>query len=341
MTAPPVLADLERQARACEAMGSPFTARLLRAVAAALPRAGPLADRLRAWAGTKDDALPLRLAGALHALARSGDAPALAAAYPPAEQGDLAAALREALAAHEARLLPWLDSPPQTNEVARSAVLIAAAHLLHARHPLPLRLSELGASAGLNLNFDRYALAIGDVRLGPDDAAVVLRPEWSGPAPAPRPVRVGERRGVDLAPVDAADPAARARLRAFVWADQAERLARLDRALVLPPAPVDRGDAAAWLLHRLAAATPGAFHLIYHTVAWQYFPPATQAACTRAIEEAGARATAEAPLAWLAMEGDGQSPSAVLTLRLWPGDRRLDLGRADFHGRWVDWMGDA
>jgi hypothetical protein len=26
-----------------------------------------------------------------------------------------------------------------------------------------------------------------------------------------------------------------------------------------------------------------------------------------------------------------------VTLRLWPGDKTLDLGRADFHGRWVDW----
>jgi hypothetical protein len=37
------------------------------------------------------------------------------------------------------------------------------------------------------------------------------------------------------------------------------------------------------------------------------------------------------------MEDDGKTPGAGLTLRLWPGDVTLDLGRADFHGRWLDW----
>jgi hypothetical protein len=206
------------------------------------------------------------------------------------------------------------------------------------RHPLPLRISELGASAGLNLNFDRYALEAG-ARLGPPEAAVTLRPRWSGTLPAPAPVRVEERRGVDLAPIDLADPAARLRLRSYVWADQAERMERLDRALALPPAPVDQGDVAEWLPQRLAEPAPERLHLVYHTVAWQYFPRPTQDACRDALEAAGARATPEAPLAWLAMEGDGRPEGAALTLRLWPGDERLDLGRADFHGAWVEWRG--
>lgn len=339
MTARPIVADLLRQASTCDEMGSPFTGRLLRLLAEDLPTDGPLADRLRGWDGSKDEAMPLRIAGALHGLVLSGAAPALARAYPPDEAGDLRVALRETLDAQAHRILPVLDGPPQTNEVARSAVLIAAAHLLHAHHPFPLRLSELGASAGLNLRFDRYALEAGGTRLGPPDAALTLTPDWTGPVPARTPIRVEERRGVDLAPVDTSDPTARLRLRSYVWADQTARLDRLDRALALPPAPVDRGDVADWLPRRLAEPWPGQLHLVYHTVAWQYFPPATQAACTAAIEAVGARATPDAPLAWLAMEGDGRSPSAVLTLRLWPGDLRLDLGRADFHGRWVEWTG--
>ncbi len=62
---------------------------------------------------------------------------------------------------HAETILSWLDSPPQTNEVARSAALIGAARFLSALSPLPLRLLELGASAGLNLNFDRYHLVRG------------------------------------------------------------------------------------------------------------------------------------------------------------------------------------
>jgi hypothetical protein len=37
------------------------------------------------------------------------------------------------------------------------------------------------------------------------------------------------------------------------------------------------------------------------------------------------------------MEADDRPGSAALTLRLWPGDHRLSMGRADFHGRWVEW----
>ena len=62
--------------------------------------------------------------------------------------------------------------------------------------------------------------------------------------------------------------------------------------------------------------------------------------CSRIETRAAARATPEAPLAWLSMESDGDRSGALgaaLVLRLWPGDLHLALGRADFHGRWIDW----
>ena len=55
------------------------------------------------------------------------------------------------------------------------------------------------------------------------------------------------------------------------------------------------------------------------------------------IETAGAAATTDAPLALFGMEADGTGPGAALTLRLWPGDVTLPMGRADFHGRRIDW----
>ena len=78
-------------------------------------------------------------------------------------------------------------------------------------------------------------------------------------------------------------------------------------------------------------------HLIYHTIAWQYFPPGAQARGTALIETAGAQATATRPLAWLRMENDGDAAGAALSVRLWPGDAHIALGRADFHGRWINW----
>ena len=86
---------------------------------------------------------------------------------------------------------------------------------------------------------------------------------------------------------------------------------------------------------------PGALHLVCHTVAWQYFPPAVQARCASALARAGAAASAAAPLAHFGMEADGAAPGAALRLTLWPGGETLDLGRADFHGRWVDWRAPA
>lgn len=335
---------LERQARACVKLGSPFTARILTLFAERLRPDTPLAERLLTWPGDLGPAaqsVPLRLAGSLHGLVLDGTAPDLAACYPPHEApGDerLWQAIVAALAAHADRLDAWLDRPPQTNEVGRSAVLIGAGRWLAARIGLPMVLSELGASAGLNLFWDRYALTAEGRTFGPSDPVLTLGPDWTGPLPEDALPHVANRRGVDLTPLDPTIAQHRLRLCAYVWADQPERLARTRAALAAASPAVDAGDAADWLDGRLAKSHPGHLHLVYHTVAWQYFPAATQARAARSLHRAGADASEAAPLAWLGMETDGTDRGAGLTLRLWPGDHRLDLGRADFHGRWIDWQ---
>jgi hypothetical protein len=283
--------------------------------------------------------VPLRLAGALHALALRGRA-GLAEVYPPAEVPDdvLWSAVASALEHEAVAVLDWLDRPPQTNEVRRAAGLIAGAGWLGARFGLPLVVSELGASAGLNLMFDRFALRAGGARVGPPDAALVLAPDWRGPPPPATVPPVLDRRGVDLSPVDPATAEGRLALRACLWPDQPERRALTDAALAVAAATVDRGDAADWLETR-PGPVPGALHLVWHSVAWQYFPPATQARAAAWFAAQGAVATPGAPLARLAMEADGAAPGAALWAEVWPGGQRHDLGRIDFHGRWVDWRG--
>ncbi|MDJ0627031.1 MAG: DUF2332 family protein [Rhodobacter sp.] len=331
------------QADACSALGSPFTARLLRLCADRLQPGTRLTDRLFDWPGdigAGSASVPLRLMGALHGLVLDNAAPGLARLYPPqpsTTDDALWTAVEDALNTHAARLDAWLDRPPQTNETGRSAVLIAAGHWLTAEYGLPLKLSELGASAGLNLMWDRFALALPGLRLGRADQALTLSPDWRGDAPFDCAPRVVDRRGVDLTPLDPQDPGDCLRLLAYLWPDQPDRLARTRAAIAVAEATVERDDAAGWLETRLAQPAPGTLHLIYHTIAWQYFPPETAARARGLIEAAGARATGDAPLAWLGMEADGQIPGAGLSLRLWPGDRHIALGRADFHGRWVDW----
>ena len=241
-------------AQECRNLGSPFTGRVLDRVLDLLDPESPLGRRILLADAGPEEAFPLRLAGALHGLARAGD-PDLAAVYPPHEVSDtaLGLALRHALTRRAADILPWLDQPPQTNEVARSAVLIAAGHWLTARFGLPLVLTELGASAGVNLWWDHYGLRTRDRVWGPADPALTLTPDWRGTLPPLATPRIVDRAGADLFPLDPV--ADRDRLLAYIWADQTARAARCVAALDLTAAKglrVTRSDAADFAVRRLA-----------------------------------------------------------------------------------------
>ncbi|RME17364.1 MAG: DUF2332 family protein [Alphaproteobacteria bacterium] len=337
------------QARSNRALGSPFTARVLTAVAERLDYDNPVVVKMRDWPGeigNRGASLPLRILAGLHRLVLTGACPELSACYPPNPAPDdatLGAAIDCAFRDHQDVLLTALDSPPQTNEVRRSAVIIAAAHwLAHGFGLSRFVASELGAAAGLNLMWDQYSLALACGLRGKPDSEVWLDPEWRGPCPPDTPLEVIDRRGVDIAPLDPHDPDDAQRLISFLWPDQPWRIERARAAMKLCTAPVDRGDAGDWLAERLAKAHPGAIHLVVHTVAWQYFGPLTHRKCDEAFAEAGARATPQAPLARLSMEGDARKgEGAPIQLTVWPGNHRINLGRVDFHGRWVDWSPPA
>jgi len=337
------------QARHCTGLDSPFMARLMTLAATHWPLDDRVAGQFADWEGEigpKGASLPLRWAGALHALVLSGRAPGLAAVYPPQTCTDAAllGAIRSAMEQEAAFVGAWVQSAPQTNELRRAATLLPVAAWLAHRFPdAPLILSELGASGGLNLLFDRFALDVAGVTLGAVNSSLRLAPEWRGDAPIVAPITVVERCGVDINPLDPRSEGDALRLLAYLWPDQPDRMRRTKAAIALAheTAPqVAAADAALWLKARLGAEMhPQApvIHLVYHTIAWQYFPAQSQAQAREALEAAGARATQDRPLAWFGMEADSNSPGAAMTLRLWPGDHRFDLRRADFHGRWVDW----
>ena len=335
------------QARVCAEMGSPFTARLCALVAERLAPGGAVADRVLGWPGdpsNRADALPLRLAGALHGLVVEGRDPGLAAAYPPHAVDDAALwqAVTAALATHAPFILARLDGPPQTNETQRSAALAPGFLTVAALTGLPLATSEIGASAGLNLLWDRFSYAFGAAVWGDPAAPVRIAPDWQGPPPPLPAATVAERAGCDRAPPDLGRDADRLRLLSFVWADQPERMARTAAAIELARAAgvrVEPADAADWLSARLATPRPGRAHVVYHSIVWQYLGAPVQDRIRASLDAAGARATADAPLAWLRMEGDGLEPSAAVTLTLWPGGETRLLGRAGFHGAWVRWTG--
>lgn len=317
-----------------------FTERLCIALGEVVDRSTTVGARVLDWgAEPRADALVLRLLGGLHALVRAGELSALAPAYPPsAVPDDFAALLRQALA--DDRLLPWLDSPPQTNEVGRSGVLMPGLLVIAAATHLPLRLFELGASAGLNLRADCYSYDFNGLKIGPDDAPVRLTPEWTGPPLPTALVTVVARAGVDLAPVDLAIN--RDRLLAYIWPDQPERAARLAAAItafLADPVDIARQDAADWVEAQVALQ-PGTTTVVFHSIAFQYFSLDSQRRIAAHLVAIGASATAGAPLAWLRFEME-PGPPALPTLRLtlWPGgDDRL-LARAHPHGTSIAWLG--
>ncbi|MGV8936434.1 MAG: DUF2332 domain-containing protein [Allorhizobium sp.] len=334
------------QAVSCDGLGSPFTARLCRLVGARLDTSSAVGRHVLAWKGdatSAGDALPLRLAGALHALVLGGLNAGLSAAYPPhaADDDALWASIAKALVRDEAFILTRLASPPQTNEVRRSAALLPGFLTIAALFSKPLVLSEIGASAGLNLQWDLYGYRLGDMVWG-EGAHVVLTPDWSGPPPPIAPISIFERGGCDLNPLEPQSFGDRQRLLSYIWADQADRIERTRAALAIAAdsgLSVERANAVDWLRTRLTLARPGKAHVIYHSVAWQYLPQARQAEGNALIEAAGAWATPDAPIARLQMEGDGQPGGAALTLTVWPGGETHVIGRADYHGRWVKWTG--
>ncbi|MBL6457412.1 DUF2332 family protein [Belnapia sp. T6] len=341
------------QARSCADRGSPFTGLLCKVLERSLDRSTEVGRRLLDWSGRPDargDSVPLRLAGGLHALVRQGRLPRLAAMYPPnptPEAGTLGAALAGALSDADADLLPWLDRPPQTNEPMRSAPLMAGLLVIAAETGgLPFALHELGASAGLILMLDRYEHQLGAVTAGTLGSSVKICPAWEGGLPpAGVPAHVWRRQGCDLDPLDVANPADRERLLAYVWPDQADRLARVEAAIDVAandPPRLDRAEAAAWTEAVLdpGAAEEGVARVLMHAVALQYAPEKTAARIAAHAARVGAAATTEAPFAWLRFEADpAYGERASLRLTRWPSGGERVLGLGDTHGEKLRWLG--
>lgn len=331
----------------CEHAGAHITARVVAGIAAVLASdaVGELVHRIRDWPGAPlADALSLRVAGGLHALHLSGTAPALAPIYR-GEDADDAAIIAGVMTAHEGALLPWLGGPPQTNEAGRSANFIAAMLWL-AEQGLPPRFQclEIGSSAGINLMLDRYAYDLGGVSVGPDDPVMVFTPQWHGPPPPARTIAITSTKGCDVAPVDLTDPAQALRLRAYIWPEHTIRFERMDAAIGAAgegKPDLVAMDAASFVEAELAKPqTPGTTRMLMHSIVWQYVPEDQQARVTAAMEDAGARATPDTPLAWVMVEADRTVHRHKLTVQYWPGGgEEVQLAWSHPHGADIEWLG--
>ncbi|HMB47601.1 MAG TPA: DUF2332 family protein [Afifellaceae bacterium] len=336
-----------KQAQWCTRLGSPFTARLMEGLGRQLDRETVSGRKIFDWPGQADahgDSVPLRLAGALNALVRRGRVPDLARLYPPNPLPDLetlSGAALAALADADAEIAEWLEFPPQTNEVARSGILYPGLAVIAAETGLPLSLFEVGTSAGLNLIPDRYAYRLGGAALGREGSQVLLQPKWTGDKPPAMEPRIVSRRGCDRNPLNVADAAHRERLMAYIWPDQAERISRAEAAIALAradPPPIDSADAADWVEAVIdEGAVEGVVRVLFHSIAFQYFPDDIRSRIDAKMEAAGARANDRAPLAWLAYE-QYESDGPRLTLRLRPGGGERILASGNAHVQDVCWL---
>jgi hypothetical protein len=334
-----IVEQLQWQADACGMIGSQLYAALLERAAADVEAGGPVWEVLR---GHENDprftVLGLRLLGAVNRMVLTGREPRLAAAY---EAGDAAKAwqeLRETIARNAEGLCSLVDLPVQTNEVGRCNALLFGFLTVAAEMGLPLRLLEVGASAGLNLRWDRFRYAADGFSWGPADAALRLEFELRGEPPSlPGNIEVVERRGCDANPVDASTPEGRLALLSYIWPDQPERIARMRAALKVAeqvPVSIERETAAAWAERALAEPAPGRATVIYHSIVSQYLSDEEREAFFGHVEAAGARASADAPRAWLRMEP--ADDRANLDLTIWPGGETRRLARVGYHGSPVE-----
>jgi hypothetical protein len=341
--------EIERQIGAqadhAAANDAPATSAVCRALIALARGTTACGQRIADWPGdVLTDAMPLRLAGGLHHLFRKGAAPELGAVYRQevTGQAQIDAIVADVVARHDTDLLPWFDGPPQTNEAGRSASFVAALHWLVSRTTAVFELGEIGSSAGMNLLIDRYGYDLGGVVSGPAGAPCVIRPDWQGSPPPDAPFRIASVRGCDLQPIDVRDDAAADRLIAYIWPEMPVRFERMQAGIaMIRERSIDlvQADAADWIVARLAEPQEaGTTRVLMHSIVWQYIPPERQAMIESAMAEAGAQATAERPLAWIALETNRATFRHELKVRYWPGDGEPHLlGEAQAHGAWVRW----
>ncbi len=232
----------------------------------------------------------------------------------------------------------------QTNEVRRCTALLPAFAWVAKQMQSPLAIIEVGASAGLNLAFDRYRYDYGDgVVGGPVDSKLLLSTELrTGTLPPIDPLpEVVWRRGIDLHPVDINDPAAVRWARALLWPEQLDRIRRFERAVDIArskPPDLIEGDALE-LLPEVARSAPGdAALVVLHSFVLYQFSAEERELLTADLAQIAQ--TRDVHLIGMEMlTGDREPPPIECTRYSNRESERLVLGRANYHGAWLEWSG--
>lgn len=254
---------------------------------------------------------------------------------------------RDFVLAHRAEIVALVATRrTQTNVVRRCTCLLPAFGSIARSSGQPLALLDLGASAGLNLNFDRYRYAYqrGAERLlhwGDPSSAVALAAELRGSEPLPAPpeaIPVAWRRGVDLDPIDLEDEDGLLWLRALIWPEHEDRHARLLAAVAIArehPLEIARGDAVEMLPGLLEQAPDPAAVVAYATHSLYQLSRDGVAQILRTLQEHARRR----PVWLLGLEGTGTLCSELACVRFEGQERQAcKLAHASPHGWWLEWL---
>jgi hypothetical protein len=241
-----------------------------------------------------------------------------------------------------------------TNEVGRCAVLrLGYAEIARMLPEARFALVEIGASAGLNLFWNKYRYEYDRgseqerVTTGDPPSTVRIPCAIRGPAPPLYPEdpfckQVVRRVGIDLDPIGLDNPDDGAWLRALVWPEQRERALRLDRAIAIARAArhglnfsMRQGDGVALLPPIAADLTNGEALCVVHSFTLNQFASEARLALDRALRDiATERAVLRLGLEW----EHRSAPVLSLTQYSGSGTGRRDLARCDAHGAWVEWL---
>lgn len=328
-------------------MGSPFYAGMLRRLADDYDNGGVTRTFFDADRERENRSRPgIRLMGAFHFCALDGSAPNLARHFPSAGgDGDATAgwhACRNILIAKPEKIERLFERIPQTNEVGRATLLLAASLATAAHFSLPLRIFEIGASAGLNSRFDRFRYEGANWSWGDSSPLVLQIREATGkPNFLETPLFIAERHACDLNPLDPGSKTDCLELLSFIWADQRERISRLRSALAVArqfPITVEKAEMYAWICNRVTLTT-GFATVVMHSVVFEHLSLTAIASLRELFRTIGNTARSSAPFAWLRMEYHNGGFETRITL--WPDEREILIARSDGHGNSIHWNESA
>ncbi len=301
----------------------------------------------------KNTAVPNLFFGAVHLLLLKGVHHPLSAFYPSLSRAQSKPEysypyFRSFVLEHRQEIREIITTRiVQTNEVGRCALLVPAFNIVaYQTRGRPLRLLEIGASAGLTLLWDRYGYNYGNgLRCGDPNSPVQIECSLRGENRPPLPERfpeIASRLGVDLNPIDLNDPESVLWLRALVWPEHQKRAVQLERAIQLAkqdPPRIIAGDALD-LLPSLTDLIPKDSPLcLYHSFTITFAGGEPRERLLSLLTQASRKR--DLFLVWTEWSREWEFP--LLGLVSYKKGVKTDkiLARCHPHGEWLEWLIDS